>query len=218
MDNFKKKIIDIIKNDKGAIMTVEASFVFPILFFVLFFLIYFGNAYYVKSNVDYVVSRYAIQGAAECADPNLKAVIEGKSVPNNVKARNYPYRYLTSGYGSGVASRMSSKIKTDIKNTGFFKNMQPTNVKCNVKYNNKFIYQSLKVDVVYEIKFPIRFIFFNEATVLKMCSSAETPVCDSAELVLNTNMVIDFIEHTGLDEKFNEIVGKLKGAVSKFFN
>lgn len=218
MNSFKKKIVNKIEEDKGAVMTVEATFVFPILFFVLFFLIYFGNAYYVKSNVDYVVNRYAIQGAAECADPQLKSIIESKSVPKNVKSRNYPYRYITSGYGSTVAGEMQSKIKDEIKFTGFFKKMHPTNVDCKVKFNNKFFYQTLKVDVTYDIKFPIRLIFFNKATVLSLCSSAEAPLGDGSELVLNTNLVIDMIEHTGVDEKFNELVDKLKTGVSKFFN
>lgn len=203
-----------INDETGAVMTVEATFVFPIMFFVLLFLIYFGNAYYIKSNIDSVVTRYAILGAAECADPQLKNLMKNGSVDTNLRANRDPYRYLFGGHGKSVQNFITEDVKKEINNKGFFEKMQPSVTKCSVKYNNNIIYQSFRVEVQYAIKFPIRFIFNDQNTVLNLSAVAEAPVVDGAEFVLNTNMAIDYVEQTGLPEK----IEKLKSQISKFFN
>ncbi len=200
--------------EKGAIMTVESTFVFPIMFFVLFFLIYFGNAYYVKSTVDNVVSRYAILAAAECADAQLSSVIEKGSVSTDLNSNKNPYRYLGSGYGESVAQDYEGKIKRKINDTGFFSGMQPVNVDCDVKYNGGILYQSVKASVNYSIRFPVRFIFDDNAVFLNLSAVEEVPVVDGGEFVLNTNMVIDYVERTNLPDKIKEI----KENLSKSFN
>ena len=63
-----------LKDEKGAVTIVEATFVFPIAFFVLFFLMFYGNAYYLKASVDSVVCQAAIDGAMQIQDPFLAYV------------------------------------------------------------------------------------------------------------------------------------------------
>ena len=58
-----------VKRDKGAVMVVEATIVFPIMFFVIFLIILYGNVMYQKSKIDNYVSAYAQWGAQQCADP-----------------------------------------------------------------------------------------------------------------------------------------------------
>lgn len=198
-----------IKEEKGAIMTVESTFVFPVMFFVLFFLIYFGNAYYVKSTVDTAVSRYAILAAAECADPQLASLFESGSVSTNLKSNKDPYRYIGNGSGQKTADKIKSKIKSEINKTGFFSAMQPNVSKCTVEYKGGILYQSVRVNVEYKVKFPIRFIFDDSAVMLKLSAVEEVPVVDGAEFVLNTNMVIDYVEQTGLAKKISEIKDKI---------
>lgn len=200
------------KSEYGAVTIVEATFVFPIMFFVLFFLLFYGNSCYVKSNIDAVVSKYATEAAAEIADPLLANLKENKVV-GVYNPDSKPYRYMSSGYANTVVSKYKNKIEKEIKFSGFFSNMSPRSVQCKAEYKNYFLYQTVRYDVTYNIQIPIRIIFFENPTIMKFCSAEEVPVCDSSELILNTNMVIDYVEKTGLADKIND----LKSKVSNFF-
>lgn len=198
-----------IRTDKGAVTIVEATFIFPIMFFVLFFLLFYGNAWYTKGNADAVVSKYAIEAAAEISDPMLVDITE----TNAVSTENYtsqPYRYLLNGYGNRIVNKYKEKIEKDIDFAGFFSSMSPEVTNCSGKYNNYFLYQTVQYEVSYDIKIPIRMIFFESPTIIKFVSADEVPVCDSSELILNTNMVVDYVERTGLPDWINDKLDKVK--------
>ena len=57
---------------------------FPIMFFVLLFLIYMGNMFYMRSQVDAIVAKAAVKAAAYQADPQLKTIMEQGSVPGQM--------------------------------------------------------------------------------------------------------------------------------------
>lgn len=201
------------KKDKGSVTIVEATFVFPIMFFVLFFLLFYGNSCYVKSNIDAVVSKYAIEAAAEISDP-LLANLKENGIVGTYNPDSKPYRYLSNGYGNTVVSKYKQKIEDEIKFSGFFSSMSPKSVQCTGEYKNYFLYQTVKYDVTYNIQIPIRMIFFENPTIIKFSSADEAPVCDSSEFVLNTNMVIDYLEKTGIADKISEWVDKIKDVVN----
>ena len=69
----KNSICSKLNSENGTVI-IEATFVFPIMFIILFFLIYMGNAFYMKAQVESVVEQKAIQGAAYCADPILETM------------------------------------------------------------------------------------------------------------------------------------------------
>ena len=91
-----RKLYQKLKSENGAVMIVEASFVFPIMFYVIFFLIFFGNMYVIKSAVSRYTSTAAIRGAEYYSNPWVKPVTEelqGKDVPTkNDDVR--PYRHI----------------------------------------------------------------------------------------------------------------------------
>lgn len=199
-----------LKSDqRGAVTIVEATFVFPIMFFILFFLLFYGNAVYVNNTVSAVVSKYAIEAAAEISDPILKQINEDGSVPTTYKDGN-PYRYMTTSYGNSIVSRYKTKITNEIKSAGIFTKMAPKVVSCKAKYKNYFLYQTVRYDLTYDIKMPIKIIFAESPIVVKFCSSDEVPICDSSEMVLNTNMVIDYVERSGLADKISQMTDKVK--------
>lgn len=59
----RREKMSILRDETGAVAIVEATFVFPIMFFVLFFIMMMGNIYYQQARIDDIVSRYAIIGA-----------------------------------------------------------------------------------------------------------------------------------------------------------
>lgn len=199
--------------EKGAVTVVEATFVFPIMFFIIFILLFYGNACYIASNVESAVSTVAIEAAAEAADPLLETVKNNGEVPRT-KVTTKPYRYLSSGYGDGVASGYKTTLKDKIKKFGGISaDMVPKDIKCNVQYKNYFIYQKIIVSADYKIKIPVRMIFSKDYYFVKYSSSDEISLNDTSELILNTNMVMDYAQRTGLTEKLKGLTEKLK----KFF-
>lgn len=62
-----------LRDDRGALI-VEATIVFPVCLIVILMLLYLGNVYYQKSRIEAIVVEAALDGAAYCADPLLRAI------------------------------------------------------------------------------------------------------------------------------------------------
>ena len=195
--------------DNGAVMIVEATFVFPIVFIILLFLIYLGNAYFIKARIDTLVTQYAISGAAECADPLLKTINSGGMPTSSKQVDVKPYRYIFTGYMNTVAESVRGKIKDEISSTGFFKNMS-VNVKCDVKANTKLFYSTFSVEADYSIKIPV-IIFGEQLDLLEFKSRADIPITDTGEFIRNVDMAVDFVES-------NKVIQDAMSKVSEFLN
>jgi len=209
-----------LKKDTGAVMIVEAAFVFPVMFIVLFFLIYLGNAYYIKSQIESIVVENAINGANYCADPMLATIKEKGSVPSVNNTSVEPYRYLFGGMDE-VETKISKQVIEDVKNStiSIFKNMTPklkTNRTEIAKFHNYILYSTFTVDVKYEIAFPISFFGNTDIGTLKIKSHAEIPVNDATEFIRNTDMVLDYFSETGLGKKIGSTFEKLNEFLEKF--
>lgn len=207
------------KKDRGAVTIVEATFVFPIMFFVIFFMLYYGNACYVKATVDSAVSRCAVEAAARIADSNLAFLEETGSLETSAEnnSQNYPYRYVLGGYvNNTVKNATEKKLEEEIQKTGLFFGLKPAVTDCDIKYKNYFVYQTISIDLDYQVKFPIKMIFSNEATVIHFTSHDEAAVSDASELVRNINMAEDFIDRTGIVDKVKEKISKLTDGVKSF--
>lgn len=196
------------KNEKGALI-MESTLVFPVMFFVLFFLIYMGNMMYLRSRVDSIVSSAAVEAAAYCADPYLPQV-KGGTVPSTINDVK-PYHNLlgNSSLADPVRNKMVSKINS--LGTGFFSGMGLTSVTVNTfQYNKGLITSTFTVDVSYRIKFPIKFIGDEKSTILLFHSTQTVPVTDTGEFILDVDMAVDFMQQTGLDQKLNKMMENIK--------
>ena len=196
-----------IKNEKGALI-VESTLVFPIMFFVLFFLIYMGNMMYMRSRVDSIVSDAAVEAAAYCADPYLSQVMGG--VPgtiNDVK----PYHNLLGNSSLAVPIRNKMMRRINSLGSGFFSGMGLSSVTVNkFDYKKGLITSTFTVDVSYRIRFPIKFIGEEKSTILLIHSSQTVPVTDTGEFILDVDMAVDFMQQTGIDKKLNDMMQKIQ--------
>lgn len=217
------RIKDILLDESGAMVIVEATFVFPIMFFVIFFLFFMGNMYFSKAYTDNLVTETAIKTAAMCADPNLETIINnGNSVPDSVNGlKNEPYRYIfnsdvTMGSGSIEESKNEGlKLILDDENSfnTFFKGMEPqlSNNDIDIKFNNNLISYSLSITATYKISLPWKFLFSDEIEIYSFTSHSEVPVSDAPEFIRNIDMVIDYMEQS-------ETIQNAKEKISKLFN
>lgn len=213
---------DELKKQNGAVQIVEAAFVFPIMFIILFFLIYMGNAFYIKAQVESVVETRALEGAGYCADPILQTIKGSGSIPSLKDLETEPYRYIFGGMNE-IEKKIASSVEGDIegKSMSFFKNMKPdlkTSKSDIAKFNNYVVYSTFSVEVKYAIKFPIRFLGEKTPTILNISSRAEVPVGDTAEFIRNTDMVVDLFHGSKVSQAISDVFGKINDFISTFAN
>lgn len=216
----KQSFIDIIKSENGIVPIFEATIVFPIMFFVIIFMFLMGNVYMSKSYVDAAVHKEAVKIAAKCADPNLEETLNNKKL-NNTKLKNMPYRYIFQEQIKNVINSSKKEIKRSIATidfNSFFPRMAPSmeNDNCiKIKFKNNLINYDLSVTADYKITLPFKFIFADDVMFFDYTAYANVPVTDSPELIRNVEMIIDYIQQTGLDKKVENVTNKIKGLFSK---
>lgn len=203
------------KSERGMVF-VEASVVFPIMFLVIFLMIYAGNAYYQKCRVEAIATELAINGAAYCADPLLSSA-EGGKIPGLATHNVYPYRAFDSdGVGSTQADIQGAlEDRIEGLGTGLFSSMSPNVKQAKATYKNGFIYSTFTVDVEYKIMLPVRMLGSKDYYYLTFNTHISMPVSDTTELIRNVDMVEDYLEQLGVMEKVDEFTSKITEAVTK---
>ena len=213
------------REERGAVF-VEASIVFPVCLIVILMLLYLGNVYYQKSRIEAIVVEAALDGAAYCADPLLRAIESGGGrVPALGSADYEPYRYLGGLFGGmdSIEESVSSLITDRVRgmNTGLFSGMKPTGYDTGglqVEYRSSFIASSISVDMEYRIELPIRLLGDRENLSMKFRTHTEVPVGDTPEFIRNVNMVDDIFEVTGAKEAMTNKIQELRSFVRDLFH
>lgn len=213
-----RKILNKLEAENGVVI-VEATIIFPLVFFVLFFLIYFGSARYEKAKVDSYVMQSAILGAQCSKDPYQYDMYKDGVVPVTYENCE-PYRYFIGGMDD-VENKISDDIVKYINDTSstFFVDMNPklkTSQDKIAKFNNYLIYSTFSVEVSYEVKFPIKFLGSDSPTILKWNSRAEVSVNDAPEFIRNIDMVQDLFDKTAAGEKIKSAFNKINSFIGKF--
>ena len=209
--------------EHGALI-IESAFVYPIMFFVLMFLLYMGNMYYLKAKINSVVSQEAITYAARFADPNQEQF--DKTIPTSnqgdTQVTKELYRYLDvfnlSDYGTASDVQKNELVK-EIEDTGFYAGMTPANITVEThKVHNYVVYQTYEVTVNYQLKFPIRFIFSKDVVLLNMTAHEETPVIDTSEFIRNVDMAVDYVERTETGQSILTTLDNTYARIEKFID
>lgn len=215
-----------IKEEDGMLI-VEATIVFPVMFLVIFLMIFMGNAYFQKSKIDSIATQYAYYGAAQCADPLLRVVTEKGKVPalKDADYRIEPYRYMFGELGSeagmnNIETKVEEQISTKIRDihTGMFSGMKPQASKADAEFNNYFVYSTFEVNIDYKVKLPIRMMGASDAFVMKSSSHCEVPVSDTPEFIRNVDMVGDWVEASESGQQAITKTKEIMGKIADFLN
>lgn len=202
------------RSENGAMTIIEAAFVFPITFFIVFFMVMAGEAYYQYACVKYAVTEAAINGAAQCENPMLP-VVESSGVPTSPSAVEVmPYRYILTGNASSIAASVKSDLESKLNAMKplLFKNMKPTNVSVTISPKMNILISSFPVVCEFEIPLPIRMIFSSDALSFHYSVQTTASVGDPAEFVRNVSIVSDLIERS---EQLTNAFGKIQEAMEK---
>lgn len=197
---------------------MEATFVFPIMFIILFFMIYMGNAYYVKAQIESVVVEETINAANYCADPLLYKIKNNEnSIPECDDTNIWPYRSFSSA-GEDAKKICSTNIskRIDNKSSIFFQNMNPNISKLNIQYNNYLIHSSISTDIICDIRFPIKMLGENTPPIATIKTRAECPVNNTIDFIRNTDLVIDMMEGSKYGDNIKGAFSKVKTFLKNF--
>ncbi len=197
------------KTKENGALIVEATFVFPIMFFVIFFLIYMGNMFYMRSRVDALVSEAAVHAAAYCRDPLLGTIEDTGGVPDRLNDIQ-PYHMVLGGVSMANPVRNELEDRLDQLGSGYFYGMNLREcVIDHFDYHKGILTSTFTVAATYRIKFPIRFLGSDRPTILRITSESTVPVTDTPEFILDVDMAMDFWDRSALKEKLSEIVSKV---------
>lgn len=197
------KLKERLRQNRGALI-VESAFVYPIMFFVIFFLIFMGNMFYLRARIESMVTREAIRSAAEYADPNLSHFAEGIPVTNkDERVTHNLYRYIDvlDLQGTQEEEDTGSFAEKLGAETGFFKDMEAANIVITEhQVHNYVFYQTYAVEASYELRVPIKHLFRDDYLILDMTAREEVPVTDTSEFIRNVDMAVDLTERTKAGE------------------
>lgn len=221
-----KNLTQKLKSNKG-MLVIEAAIVFPVMFFVLLFIIFIGNLFYEQARIDDITMRYAVLGAGCVADPILYDMQSTGVAINDVdELKVEPYRYIlgsiTDGSISAVEDKLSQKVKEEVNNSSliFFRNSNANYVGTDndkiATFDNKILYSTFVVQVNYQIKFPISFMGEGGLTMMTMSSRSEVPVSDTDEFIRNVDMAVDLLEKTKFGEAVSSVFDKVTSFIEKF--
>ncbi len=213
------------KNETGSLI-VESAIVFPIMFFLLLFIIYIGNMFYEQAKVENIVLKNAIYGAESIADPfHADMSAEKPSLPTNVKEVHiHPYRYLFGADYSAIEQEINDKVENEINSISliFFNNSR-ANIKGTdnsnkkyAQYNRNFIYSNFVVQVNYEVKFPVRFLFTENPTIFTLSARAEVLVNDETEFIRNVDMAYDLLSQSKVGQAIGTVFSKVSSFIERF--
>ena len=213
-----KAILIKIKNDTGASPIIEMTLIFPLVLFVMGFLIYMGS--YVMQSVTIYndAQRIAVAASREAGIPGYKNLYEGTGVtskadfnwPDNsapaIKVINAlmrehkPYRYWGNRFlDSSEKSALENNLERLVANTSF---LASSNVDCTITTTNNILSQQVQVRVVKYISAPRLFQALGLANTISIDVTATAVVGDPAEFIRNTDMVFDLTEYMMGNVKF----------------
>lgn len=90
--------------------------------------------------------------------------------------------------------------------------MKPTITAHQVQYKSNFFYATFAVEVQYRITIPVRLLGERKFEILKSSARSEVAVNDPADFILNTDMVLDYVEGSKVG---SAAIQKLKDAMQK---
>lgn len=208
------------KDERGAVTIVEATFVFPIMFFIVFFMLMLGSVLFQQARVERLAESAALEAAARCENPILEQLDNGKLPTSSNDNHIKPYRYIFSSYAKGICTDVESELRKKINSFGSMGFSGMSAHVDNVSIDPHLYLLVSNIDLVcnFHVNFPIRMIFSNDNIVFRYRVVIRQPISDPTELVRNISTVQDLGERseavTNFMSKFQEVLGK----VAKYIN
>lgn len=199
------------KDDTGASSVIEMTLIFPLVLFIMGFLIYLGS--YVMQSVTIYndAQRIAVAASREAGIPGYENLYQGAGVtskadfnwPDNsapainvinaLMSEHDPYRYWGDDFlDSSEKSTLETNLERLVADNSF---LASSNVDCTITTSNNILSQQVKVRVIKYISAPQLFQALGLADSISIDVTATAVVGDPAEFIRNTDMVFDLTEY-----------------------
>ena len=206
------------KDDTGASSIIEMTLIFPLVLFVMGFLIYLA-CYVLQSVTMYNdAQRIAIAASRESAMPGYEYLYKGQGVTtkadfnwpegsapdidiiNQVMKKHEPYRYWGTGLlNESEKTTLEENLERLVANSSF---LASSNVDCTITPVNNLISQQVRVRVVKYVDAPGFVKALGITDNISIDVTAVAVVGDPAEFIRNTDMVFDLMEYVFEEVKF----------------
>lgn len=207
------------KQEVGSV-EVEATFIFPIMFLCIFFLLYLSLIMYQRAN---------LQATLETALMYYKNTLTDTYVTRN-EEMEYQYfenSYMGSGNGYAVTGplnpyrwvdgddKSASNFETYFKSVA--KNMLfDEDVAISFDYTNYVVLKEIKVTVKQVIQLPVDFSIIGVDNKYVISATARMVAVDHEDTIRNIDYVIDIVEDTKVGEFIKDIGAKVVEYYGKF--
>lgn len=221
-----------LKETKASLI-LEATIILPVIFIILFALLFMGFIQHEQATIDGAAKRGALYASKVFADPAYTKVIADAKGNGSQDAADLisdsrfsfsgagrdiqPYRYFLQ---SSAAIEQASVAETETiiqnSNTGLH-DIDVNNIHCTVK--NYVFYQEITVTVTSTFHLPKIFGVVGLPTDYDLNTRAVMTVNDPDEFIRNTDFAKDLIrevlEQTGLDKKIEGLEKKVSESLQK---
>ncbi|MDF2534657.1 MAG: hypothetical protein K0R18_814 [Bacillales bacterium] len=217
---FLKSLKRILKDESGSATIIEATLVFPVVFFVIGFLIITSFYQLQKSALQSDAQRIALAFSKSKVIPEynrfgrvISNQIDFESIPQSYPlhlstTNNNLYRYLSTEFENEV--HLKSQFRELIQDNAILAG--PMMV-CEMNCLNGFPNQSVIVTIKCQINFPGFLSYFNlpKINLMQVCGIAS--IVDSAEFVRNIDMTFDAVtylkDQTQFGKEFSSFIYKI---------
>lgn len=207
MKNFKS-------DETGAAQIIEAAIIYPVVFMILFYLIYMGLYILQCVTVESYAQKIALMAAREVAHPGYIDEIDKDAIDasvdysgnNDISLPDDPREIgVSSAYRYFAPKNLISKEKQDylknqlrnlIKTSSIIGNSDG-DIKVDITFKNYVVVQQVEVKATQKLaSFPV-LEFFGMNDDLTVSSTAVASVNDSDEFIRNVDFIDDIIETIG---------------------
>lgn len=205
--HFKQKL----KDEEGAVQVIEMTLIFPLVLFVMGFLLYMGSYVLQSVTIYNDAQRIAVAASREAGIPGYEKLYQGTgvttkadfswpddvspalSVINDMMNEHDPYRYWGNGFlDESEKSTLENNLKRLVSENSF---LASSNVDCTITTSNNILSQQINVRVVKHISTPNLMRYLGLADNISIDVTATAVVGDPAEFIRNTDMVFDLADY-----------------------
>jgi hypothetical protein len=223
--------------NRGSVI-LEGTFMYPLVFAVLFFVIFLGDTYYKEAQIQNYTAAASLDGAATMSSPTDVRLIKNSdgtySYPSYSSGSSVPevnpFRYIIGAFSSisgcranDTTNAIASDLNRKIQKASLFGLQGAHDV--SVEYCPGIMFGDFRVRVNYNTIVPFYTPFTFANPNMTNTASAITPVSSISEFMRNVDFVEDLIlpnantyaeKATGVLESVNSAIGGVAKFVKLF--
>lgn len=213
---------------------VENMIVMPIVFLVLFALLFAGCILHAKCTIESAAKRGVIYATKLICDPQYEKITENaidtsKGELNELSSEDYnfsaighyqPYRYILSFKNDSIETKAKDYVQRIIsQNTTWMFHIDTNSIEC--KAENFVLTQNVKIKVTASYYTPKIFHYLGIPETYDLVAQAVMTVSDQDEFIRNVDFAADLVkdiaEERKIAEKISQPIEKLMNFVNKIF-